>query len=106
MNLELLRIWSERRQTIIFVTHSINEAVFLSDRIVVMDTLPGRVLSVVEVPLARPRSIEVMKSPDFARTAFEVRELLGWRDEGCRPALAAQLHRAARDLGNRGARRP
>ena len=77
MNLELLRIWSERGQTIIFVTHSINEAVFLSDRIVVMDTLPGRVLAVVEVPLARPRSIEVMKSPEFARTAFEVREYLG-----------------------------
>src|SRR2546421_818545 len=77
MNLELLRIWSERRQTIIFVTHSITEAVFLSDRIVVMDTLPGRVLSVVEVPLARPRSIEVMKSPEFAKTAFDVRELLG-----------------------------
>jgi len=77
MNLELLRIWSERGQTVIFVTHSINEAVFLSDRIVVMDTLPGRVLAVVEVPLARPRSIEVMKSPEFARTAFEVREYLG-----------------------------
>ena len=77
MNLELLRIWSERGQTIIFVTHSINEAVFLSDRIVVMDTLPGRVLAVVDVPLARPRSIEVMKSPEFARTAFEAREYLG-----------------------------
>jgi NitT/TauT family transport system ATP-binding protein len=77
MNLELLRVWSERGQTIIFVTHSINEAVFLSDRIVVMDTLPGRVLAVVDVPLARPRSIEVMKSPEFAQTAFEVREYLG-----------------------------
>ena len=77
MNLELLRIWSERGQSIIFVTHSINEAVFLSDRIVVMDTLPGRVLAVVDVPLSRPRSIEVMKSPEFARTAFEVREYLG-----------------------------
>ena len=77
MNIELLRIWSERGQTIIFVTHSINEAVFLSDRIVVMDTSPGRVVAVVEVPLARPRSIELLKSPEFARTAFEVREYLG-----------------------------
>ena len=77
MNLELLRIWSERGQSIIFVTHSINEAVFLSDRIVVMDTLPGRVLAVVDVPLSRPRSIELMKSSEFARTAFEVREHLG-----------------------------
>jgi len=77
MNVELLRIWSERGQTIIFVTHSINEAVFLSDRIVVMDTSPGRVVAVLDVPLPRPRSIEVMKSPEFARTAFEVREHLG-----------------------------
>ena len=77
MNLELLRIWSERGQTIVFVTHSINEAVFLSDRIVVMDTQPGRVVAVLDVPLARPRTIETMKSPDFARKAFEVREYLG-----------------------------
>ena len=77
MNVELLRIWGERGQTIIFVTHSINEAVFLSDRIVVMDTAPGRVVAVLDVPLARPRSIELMKSPEFARTAFEVREYLG-----------------------------
>jgi NitT/TauT family transport system ATP-binding protein len=77
MNLELLRIWASRGQTIIFVTHSIAEAVFLSDRIVVMDTAPGRVVAVLDVPLPRPRSIEVMKSPEFARTAFEVREHLG-----------------------------
>ena len=77
MNIELLRIWSERGQTIVFVTHSINEAVFLSDRIVVMDTQPGRVVAVVDVPLPRPRSIETMKAPEFARKAFEVREYLG-----------------------------
>jgi NitT/TauT family transport system ATP-binding protein len=77
MNLELLRIWQGRRQTIIFVTHSIVEAVFLSDRVVVMGTSPGRVLSVIDVPLPRPRSIEIMKSPQFASAAFEIRELLG-----------------------------
>ena len=77
MNLELLRIWQERGQTIIFVTHSIAEAVFLSDRVVVMDTAPGRVLSVVDVPLPRPRSVDLMKSPEFASTVFEVREYLG-----------------------------
>jgi NitT/TauT family transport system ATP-binding protein len=77
MNLELLRIWQERGQTIIFVTHSIAEAVFLSDRVVVMQTAPGRVVSVVDVPLPRPRSIDMMKAPDFADTVFEVREYLG-----------------------------
>ncbi len=77
MNLELLRIWGERGQTVVFVTHSIIEAVFLSDKIVVMGTGPGRVLSVIDVPLPRPRTIEMMKSPDFARFAFEVRESLG-----------------------------
>lgn len=77
MNLELLRIWEERGQTIIFVTHSIVEAVFLSDRIVVMGTGPGRVLSVIDVPLPRPRSIELMKSQDFSNIVFAVRESLG-----------------------------
>jgi NitT/TauT family transport system ATP-binding protein len=77
LNLELLRIWEERGQTIIFVTHSIVEAVFLADRVVVMGTAPGRVLSVVDVPLPRPRSIELMKSPDFAGLVFGVREYLG-----------------------------
>jgi NitT/TauT family transport system ATP-binding protein len=77
LNLELLRIWEERGQTIIFVTHSIVEAVFLADRVVVMGTAPGCVLSVVDVPLPRPRSIELMKSPDFASIVFGVREYLG-----------------------------
>jgi len=77
MNVELLRIWEQRRQTIVFVTHSIAEAVFLADRIVVMGTAPGRVLAVVESGLPRPRGIDLMKTPQFADKVFEVREYLG-----------------------------
>jgi NitT/TauT family transport system ATP-binding protein len=77
MNLELLRIWNTTQKTVIFVTHNINEAVFLSDRVVVMTPRPGEVAKVVDVDLPRPRSREVMKSPDYAETVFEVRELLG-----------------------------
>ena len=79
LNVELLRIWDATRKTIIFVTHNINEAVFLSDRVVVMGTRPGRVLSVIDVPLGRaePRTQQTMRAKAFTDTVFEVRGLLG-----------------------------
>jgi len=79
LNVELLRIWDATRKTIIFVTHNINEAVFLSDRVVVMGARPGRVLSVIDVPLGRdePRTQQTMRDPSFTETVFEVRGLLG-----------------------------
>jgi NitT/TauT family transport system ATP-binding protein len=79
LNVELLRIWDATRKTILFVTHNINEAVFLSDRVVVMGARPGRVLSVVDVPLGRaqPRTPQDMRHPAFTDTVFEVRGLLG-----------------------------
>jgi NitT/TauT family transport system ATP-binding protein len=62
MNLELLRIWRESGKTIVLVTHSIPEAVFLSDRVVVMSPRPGRMVELVDIDLERPRQLELMQS--------------------------------------------
>lgn len=66
LSTELLRIWESRRKTVLFVTHSIPEAVLLADRIVVLSPRPSRIVDVVTVDLPRPRSAEVQDSPAFA----------------------------------------
>src|SRR6478672_7889085 len=63
---ELLRIWEEHKKTVVFITHSVDEAVFLGDRIMVMTAQPGKVKMFVPVPLARPRNImELQKTPQY-----------------------------------------
>jgi NitT/TauT family transport system ATP-binding protein len=76
MNLELLRIWEASGSTVVFVTHSIAEAVFLSTRVVVMSPRPGRIASVVPVDLPYPRSALTREEPRFFELVTEVRELL------------------------------
>jgi len=76
LNLELLRIWEAASSTIVFVTHSISEAVFLSTRVVVMSPRPGRIAGIVEVDLPRPRSVETREDPRYFELVTEVRELL------------------------------
>jgi NitT/TauT family transport system ATP-binding protein len=80
MNLELLRVWGEgsrERKTIVFVTHSIPEAVFLADRVVVMTPRPGRLARVFDVPLARPRTVTSRAGADFGALTLAVHEALG-----------------------------
>ncbi|WP_297395933.1 ABC transporter ATP-binding protein [Hydrogenophaga sp.] len=77
MNIELLRIWGEsssggQRKTIVFVTHSIPEAVFLADRVVVMSPRPGRVANIRPVDIARPRTAETRADPALGRLSFEL----------------------------------
>lgn len=77
MNIELMRIAEEAGITVIFVTHNISEAVFMSDRVVVMTPRPGKIAGVVDIDLPRPREIEVMQDPKFTDLVFEIRSILG-----------------------------
>ena len=76
LNAELLRIWAETGSTVVFVTHSIAEAVFLSTRVVVMSARPGRVAQVIDVDLPQPRTNAVREEPRFFELVTEVREAL------------------------------
>ncbi len=80
MNLELLKIWEQTGKTIIFVTHSIAEAVFLSNRIVVMSPRPGRITEIVSNSLPYPRDFNTRNAPGFYDLVADVRDLL--RDAG------------------------
>ncbi len=82
LNAELLRIWAETQSTIVFVTHSIAEAVFLSTRVVVMSPRPGRISSVVPIDLPQPRAAATREEPRFFELVTEVREALHLGSEG------------------------
>lgn len=72
MNQELLKIWEQKQSTVIFVTHSIPEAIFLSDRVVVLSARPGRIVDIVRVDLPRPRDAAVKRTPRFFEIETEV----------------------------------
>ena len=76
MNIELLRIWSQSRKTVIFITHSIAEAIFLSDRVIAMTARPGTIADVITIDLPRPRDLSVINTDRFGRYATKLRSLL------------------------------
>ncbi len=76
MNLELQRVWMETRKTVLFITHSIAEAVFLSDRVLVMTPRPGRIEAEIAVEIPRPRTLESMQSPEFLRAVGRARQVM------------------------------
>jgi NitT/TauT family transport system ATP-binding protein len=72
MNLELLRIWKEAKKTILFVTHGITEAVFLSDRVIVLSARPSKMVQALDISLPRPRTLEVRTSPEFGQYSLQI----------------------------------
>jgi NitT/TauT family transport system ATP-binding protein len=76
MNLELIRIWSHSRKTVVFITHSIAEAVFLSDRVIAMTPRPGTIADIISIDLPRPRDLSVINTDRFGRYAERLRALL------------------------------
>jgi NitT/TauT family transport system ATP-binding protein len=82
MNVELQRIWMESGKTIVFITHSIPEAVFLADHVVVMSPRPGRVLATYQIELPRTRSLDDMATPAYGKYVKEIRALLGQDETG------------------------
>jgi NitT/TauT family transport system ATP-binding protein len=91
LNLELLSIWDKAGSTVVFVTHSISEAVFLSNRVVVMSPRPGRIAGIVEIDLPYPRTVETREEPRYFELVTSVRELLRSRGEHLLPEEEANL---------------
>ena len=76
MGFELEKIWNVSKNTVVFVTHSISEAVLLSDKIIVMGTRPGRIMRTFDIKLPRPRGRDLLSHPDFIRISAEVRNCI------------------------------
>jgi len=76
MQSELLKIWSKARKTVLFITHQINEAIYLADRVAVMSARPGRMKDVFQVPFSRPRSLHLKREPEFLELEDAIWQLI------------------------------
>jgi NitT/TauT family transport system ATP-binding protein len=87
---ELLRIWDESRKTVLFVTHQVDEAVYLSDRVLVFTVRPGRVKAEIEIDLPRPRTFAMKRTPEFGRYVDQVWQLI---EEEVRESMLLEMER-------------
>ena len=88
MNVELASIAARSRKTVFLITHSIAEAVFLSDRVLVMSSRPGRIVEVIPVDLPKPRGLDIIADPHFAATVLRIRRLLDGDAASTLPSIA------------------
>ena len=81
MQAELLKIWTQARKTVVFITHQINEAIYLADRVVVMSARPGRVKDVFQIPFERPRTLSLKRDPRFLEIEDKIWQLVEEKPE-------------------------
>jgi NitT/TauT family transport system ATP-binding protein len=91
MNQELQRTWMERKKTVLFITHSIPEAVFLADRALVMTSRPGRIMNVMTVDIPRPRPLEAMNLPEFCSTVSSIRAIAARNPDAAEDTMCHHL---------------
>jgi NitT/TauT family transport system ATP-binding protein len=90
MQAELLRVWRSNRKTVLFVTHQIDEAVYLADRVIVMTSRPGRIKAILDVDIERPRALSVKRTPQFLQLVDEIWQMI-------EEEVKAALHMTHRD---------